>query len=302
MYSKILVPLDGSATAEAVLPYAEAFAAGFKTAVELLSVIDIGAMTTYLAADKVHHLDAIIATEEKNCASYLDNVAKIFSGFPTECQIVRGHPAETILETTRKERDTLIAMATHGRSGAKRWLLGSVAEKVLRGATNPLFLVRAAAAKASPQRIINSIVVPLDGSSLAEQILPTVSNWAQALDVEVTLIRAFEFPASAYYGSEDSLADYDALREETRKQAAGYLREKADSLIGAGVRTVSTLTMEGPAAAEIISYAQTAPRALIAMSTHGRSGVRRWVLGSVTEKVVRHGDDPVLVVRGERKE
>jgi nucleotide-binding universal stress UspA family protein len=299
MYTRILVPLDGSATAEAVLPYAEAFAAGFKTSVELMSVIDIGAMTTHLAADKAPHLDTIIATEEKNSASYLENVAKIFSRFPTECRIVRGHPAEAILETTSEDRDTLIAMATHGRSGAKRWLLGSVAEKVLRGTTNPLFLVRAAAAKASPQRIINSIVVPLDGSSLAEQILPTVSIWAQALDVEVTLIRAFEFPASAYYGSEFYLPDYDAFREKARKEAAVYLKEKADSLIGAGVRTVSTRTIEGPAADEIISYARTEPRAVIAMSTHGRSGVQRWILGSVTEKVVRHGDDPVLVVRGE---
>jgi nucleotide-binding universal stress UspA family protein len=299
MYTRIVVPLDGSATAEAVLPYAEAFAAGFKTSVELMSVIDIGAMTTHLAPDKVHHLDTIIAAEEKKCASYLKNVAKIFSRFPTECRIVRGHPAETILETTSKDRDTLIAMATHGRSGAQRWLLGSVAEKVLRGTTNPLFLVRAAAAKASPQRILNSIVVPLDGSPLAEQILPTVANWAKALDIEVTLIRAFEFPASAYYSSEDEIPDYDAFREVARTQAAAYLKEKEISLVGEGVRTVSTLTIEGRAADEIISYAQTAPRALIAMSTHGRSGVRRWILGSVTEKVVRHSDDPVLVVRGE---
>jgi len=299
MYTRILVPLDGSATAETVLPYAEAFAAGFKTSVELMSVIDIGAMTSHLAAEKMHHLDTVIAAEEKNSAGYLENVAKMFSRFPTECRVIRGKPAETILETTSKDRDTLIAMATHGRSGAKRWLLGSVAEKVLRGTTNPLFLVRAAAAKASPQRILNSIVVPLDGSLLAEQILPTVSKWARALDVEVTLIRAFEFPASAYYSSEAYLPDYDAFREEARRDAAGYLKEKEDFLVAEGVRTVSTRTIEGPAADEIIGYAQTAPRAVIAMSTHGRSGVRRWILGSVTEKVVRHGDDPVLVLRGE---
>ena len=299
MYTRILVPLDGSATAEAVLPYAEALAAGFKASVELMSVIDIGAMTSHLSGDKVHNLDAIIAAEEKHSASYLEKVAKIFSRFPTECRIVRGKPAETIHEITSKERDTLIAMATHGRSGAKRWLLGSVAEKVLRGTTNPLFLVRAAAAKASPQRIINSIVVPLDGSSLAERILPTVSNWAQALDIEVTLIRAFEFPASAYYSSEDHLPDYAEFREKARKEAADYLKEKEDFLVREGVRTVATVTIEGPAADEIISYARTAPRAVIAMSTHGRSGVPRWILGSVTEKVVRHGDDPVLVVRGE---
>jgi nucleotide-binding universal stress UspA family protein len=257
-------------------------------------------MTSHLTADKLHHLDAIIANEEKNSASYLENIAKnFFSRVPTERRIVRSKPAEAILEATGKDRDTLITMATHGRSGAKRWLLGSVAEKVLRGTTNPLFLVRAAASKASPQRIIDSIVVPLDGSPLAERILPTVSNWARALDVEVTLIRAFEFPASAYYGSEDDLPDYDAFREGARKEAADYLKEKEGALVREGVRTVSIQTLEGPAAVEIISFAQTAPRALIAMSTHGRSGVRRWMLGSVTEKVVRHGADPVLVVRGE---
>jgi nucleotide-binding universal stress UspA family protein len=300
VYTRILVPLDGSATAEAVLPYAQAFAAGFKTSVELLSVLDIGAMATHLSADKVPQLNAIMANEEKKSTTYLANVAKnLFSRFPTECRIVRGNPAETILETTSKDRDTLIAMATHGRSGVGRWVLGSVAEKVLHGTINPMFLVRATAAKTTPQGIIDSIVVPLDGSSLAEQILPTVSNWAQALDVEVTLIRAFEFPASAYYGSEEDLPNYDAFREEARKQVAAYLKQKEEALVGKGVRTVSTVTLEGPAAAEIISYAQTAPRAVIAMTTHGRSGVRRWMLGSVTEKVVRHGDNPVLVVRGE---
>ena len=190
--------MDGSATAEAVLPYVQAFAAGFNTGVQLVSVIDIGAMTTHLAPDRVRHLDSIVASEEKKCSSYLANIAKRLAPSPTECRTVRGTPAEIILEATQnKERDTLIAMATHGRSGAKRWLLGSVAEKVLRGANSPLFLVRAAAAKSTPQGIIDSMVVPLDGSPLAEQILPTVCRWARALDIEVTLLRAFEFPAAA---------------------------------------------------------------------------------------------------------
>ena len=78
--------------------------------------------------------------------------------------------------------------------------------------------------------------------------------------------------------------------------AAAYLKEKEDSLVGEGVRTVSILTIEGAAANEIISYARTAPGAVIAMSTHGRSGIQRWILCSVAEKVVRHADDPVLVV------
>lgn len=299
MYKRILVPLDGSAAAATVLPYAEAYAAGFKTSLELLSVVDLGMMTAHLSADKVHHLDALVAREEKRCASYLESAAQACSRFAPRCLVVRGTPAEAILDAAGKDRETLIAMATHGRTGAQRWLLGSVAEKVLRGTVNPLFLVRAAAAKPSPEKIIDSIVVPLDGSPLAEKILPTVTHWARALDLEVTLIRAFEFPTSAYYSSEEDLLDYDAFFQQARREAAGYLKEKADALVAQGVRAVSTRTLEGPAAAEIIGYTGAAPRAVVAMSTHGRSGVQRWMLGSVTEKVVRYGADPVLLVRGE---
>ena len=296
MYTKIFVPLDGSATAEAVLPYVEALAMGFRTAVELISVIDIGAMATHLSGDRAPHLDGLIAAEEKRTASYLDSIARRFSRLPTQRQVIRGHAAEAILEITNKESNTLVAMATHGRSGADRWLLGSVAEKVLRGTTNPLFLVRASVAKTAPERIIDAIVVPLDGSPLAEEILPTVSSWAQALGVEVALIRAVDFPR--HLSEADTVSDYEALRETLRKEAADYLRQKEAALVSEGVRTVSTLTLDGGAAEEIIGYAQTAPSALIAMSTHGRSGVRRWMLGSVTEKVVRHAVDPVLIVRG----
>ena len=115
----------------------------------------------------------------------------------------------------------------------------------------------------------------------------------------MTLIRAFEFPTRAYVSSEAYLPDYDEMREDARREAAAYLKEKEDCLVGEGVRTVSILTIEGAAANEIISYARTAPGAVIAMSTHGRSGIQRWILGSVTEKIVRHADDPVLVLRGE---
>jgi nucleotide-binding universal stress UspA family protein len=298
MYTKILVPLDGSATAEAALPYVEALAVGFKTAVELLSVIDVGAMTAYLSADKVPQLDGIVAKEEENSRTYLASVTKNYSARSTvTCQVVRGDPAEAILEASSKDRDTLIAMATHGHSGAKRWLLGSVAEKVLRNSTCPLFLVRASEAETEARRIINSIVVPLDGSPLAEQILPTVSQWAQALDLEVSLIRAVEFPALTYYSSEEDFTAYEDFQENEKREAAAYLKTKAEALIAGGVRTVSISILGGGAAAAIISYTREAPRALIAMSTHGRSGMRRWMLGSIAEKVVRHGEDPVLIVR-----
>jgi nucleotide-binding universal stress UspA family protein len=212
-------------------------------------------------------------------------------------QVVRGAAEEVILESAGQHSATLIAMATHGRSGVKRWLLGSVAEKVLRATANPLFLVRADVARREPLRIINALVVPLDGSTLAESILPTVSAWAKALDLEVTLVRAFEPLSAAQFGSETYLPNLEEIEADARREITQYLRDQERALVGAGVRTVETEILEGPAADEIIKYAHEAPRAVIAMSTHGRTGARRWILGSVTEKVVRHGDDPVLVIR-----
>jgi nucleotide-binding universal stress UspA family protein len=189
-------------------------------------------------------------------------------------------------------------MATHGRSGINRWMMGSVAEKVLRGTTNPLFLVRAHEGGGAPdgEAMLKSIMVPLDGSALAESVLPTVIDVAKNLDLEVILCRAYELAASAYYGSEDYLPKYDDMLRELKAEVEGYLAKMVAAVQAEGVSKVSSVALEGDSAEEIIRFARSQPHALVAMCTHGRSGVSRWLLGSVTERVVRHSDDPVLVV------
>jgi nucleotide-binding universal stress UspA family protein len=205
-----------------------------------------------------------------------------------------------IIERASADKNTLIAMATHGRSGVNRWLMGSVAEKVLRGTSNPLFLVRAREGETLTNRAMamHSVIVPLDGSALAETVLPAAIEVAKLLSLAVVLFRAYELPASAYYGNEDYLPNYDALKKEVEKEARTYLDAKVAALKAAGLPNVSAVLIEGLGADEIIDYAQKNAESLIAMCTHGRSGVKRWVLGSVTEKVVRHTDAPVLVVHG----
>src|SRR3990172_4178655 len=298
MYTKILIHLDGSKTAENVLPFARVLAETLKLPVELLGVVDIGAMAAHIAADKARYLDALIAEGGRSSGDYLRGTAAKFSGLSVQCMVERGRPAEAIIERAAKDKDTLIAMATHGRSGINRWLLGSIAEKVLRGTGNPLFLVRAnEPGTADGKATMKSIIVPLDGSSLAESVLPTVAAVAKVLDLEVILCRVFELPPSAYYGAESYLPDYDALKEQVKDDARSYLEDKAEELKGKGLTKISTELLEGAGAEEIIAYARAHPDSLVAMCTHGRSGVRRWVLGSVTEKVVRHSGDPVLVVR-----
>jgi nucleotide-binding universal stress UspA family protein len=293
----MLIPLDGSKTAEQVLPIARILAATLKLPVELLDVIDISAMSAHIATDKARYLDRIIVEGERISREYLNDIAVGLAGLEVTCTVSRDKPADAIIERAAAEKGTLIAMATHGRSGLTRWLLGSVAEKVLRGSRNPLFLVRAHEDGATDgAAMIKSIVVPLDGSALAESVLPTVTAVAKTLDLEVVLCRAYELAASAYYGSEDYLPNYEEMRRQVKAEAESYLAEKTDALKAAGLTRVSWIALEGSGADEIVRYAQTHRDALVAMCTHGRSGINRWVLGSVTERVVRHSDDPVLVV------
>jgi nucleotide-binding universal stress UspA family protein len=299
MFTRILIPLDGSKTAEKVLPYARFLAGSLKLPVELLAVVDIVEMATHISADRARHLDTMIEDSVRNSEQYLRGVAGTFPGANTKCTVEKGKAEQVIIETAAVDKGTLITMATHGRSGIDRWLLGSVAEKVLRGGTNPMLLVRATEeAKTDGGATLKSIVVPLDGSELAETVLPTVAELAKTLKLEVVLFRAYNIPYSAYSSAEGYYAvDYEELLKAMREEAVDYLEKKTEAVKKLGIDKVSCVAKEGFAADEIISLSRKSPDNLIAMCTHGRSGVKRWVLGSVTETVVRHSADPVLVIR-----
>lgn len=296
MYTRILIPLDGSKTAEKVLPCAYSLSRCLNLPVELLSVIPIAAMASHITAERARYLDAVIGEQEYRSRLYLENLARDFPGSAVKCAVIRGNPAEAIIERAAVDKGTLITMATHGRSGIKRWLLGSVAEKVLRGTPNAALLVRAHD-EIDTEKKIDSITVPLDGSKLAESVMPIVTAIAKLMNLEVVLFRAYELPASAYYGNEDYLPNYEELKAQVKIQVQSYLNKQIEELKSHGIENASLFITEGAGPEEIISYAHKRPNTLIAMCTHGRSGVRRWVLGSVTEKVVRHSGDAVLVIR-----
>jgi len=299
MFTRILIPLDGSKTAEKVLPYARFLAGSLNRPVELLAVVDIVEMATHMSADRARYLDTMIEDSVRNSEQYLRGVAGTSPGANTKCTVEKGKAEQVIIETAAADKGTLITMATHGRSGINRWLLGSIAEKILRAATNPLLLVRATdEAKADRVATLKSIVVPLDGSELAESVFPTVVELAKTLKLEVVLFRAYSIPYSAYSSAEGYYAvDYEELLKAMREEAVDYLEKKTEAVKKLGIDKVSCVAKEGFAADEIISLSRKSPDNLVAMCTHGRSGVKRWVLGSVTETVVRHSADPVLVIR-----
>ncbi len=298
MYKKILIPLDGSKTAEAVLPLARSWSTQLELPVELIAVVDTAELARSLATIERFYMNNLVDEETRRCGEYLARVAK--NVFPDGCQsrLENGGAANSIIDAAAADPGTLIMMATHGRSGIHRWLLGSVAEKVLRGTSNPLLLVRPAPeSRAGGQALLNSIVVPLDGSALAEQALPAVVELAKTLGLEVILFRAYGVPYDIYGAGGSYTVNQDELGAAIGTDVSQYLEEKADVLRKAGVERVSCASKEGFSADEIIKYARGRPDSLIAICTHGRSGVKRWVLGSVTETVVRHSGDPVLILR-----
>ncbi len=286
-FKKVIVPLDGSELAEQILPYARRLAEACELPVELLRVNDPESMTPYSPA---------LADDEylrRTTQKYFSSTA------PIATSIKLGKPAEVIVDEAQSDRHNLIAMATHGISGIRRWLLGSVASKVVQSAKNPLLIVRSAerTAAGAPAEL-NTVFVPLDGSGLAEKVLPYVMALAKPLKLEVQLVRVFTVPSAAYIVGNSMMTQGPApYIESARGEAQTYLDGKVEELQADGLEKVMATAIQGDAATEIIDLACRTEKNLIAMTTHGRSGVGRWMLGSTAERIIQHSRDPVLLIR-----
>jgi nucleotide-binding universal stress UspA family protein len=191
-----------------------------------------------------------------------------------------------------------IVMATHGYSGISRWRYGSVAERVLLSANVPVLLIRAKEGEEGGRqetKHCQRILVPLDGSEMAEQVLPATADVARAVGAEMVLLRVVTLQV---YGSSEAMwyPGPDGWVEAITQAAVTYLNQVADSLRERGVG-VTIATETGPVAETIIRFAEANLIDLVAMCTHGRTGLVRWALGSVADRVLRGGSTPVLLVR-----
>ncbi len=286
MYSKLLVPLDGSPLSETILPYARTIAGALKLPVELLLAVEPSVLSAKGASDP-----------QKAGMDYLKRLAASFPDSKSVISTVEiGNPADVIVDKATLESDVLIAMSTRGRSGIQRWMMGSVADKVLHAASSPLLLLRGDTDAQSGAAVhLDKVIVPLDGSPLAEKALPHVIALAKQMRMEVLVVRAPSAPRPAAVEQEKDPA-YQKIAREIIRETESYLAAKVKELQVSGLKA-SSLQLEGEVAGEIINLAQKTPNNLIAISTHGWSGFGRWVLGNVTEKVVRHSGDPVLIIR-----
>ena len=219
MYKKILVPLDGSDLSASVLPYVRWIASTLRTPVELLHVEDVNRLAPYSPPLQI---------------GYLDGIAESFSdGSDVKCTIERGSPAELIIRKAGAEPGVLVAMATHGYTGAARWLLGSVTQKALRGLHGDLLTVRPGAA-GDRQAALETIIVPLDLSAAAEQVFAAVSDLARRLAVEILLVHVtkhvYTGPPDAFLPVFGAIPNLKELWEHDEAVGAAYLTEKVTEL------------------------------------------------------------------------
>jgi nucleotide-binding universal stress UspA family protein len=312
MYEKVVVLLDGSDLAEQVLPHVTEIVAGRGGEIHLLSVtpviapvlaagVEVQPLT--LAADFL----ALEVKEQERISrdlqTYLQGVAQRLSPTVGAVQTVvrSGQPAEEILHYAKEVHADLIALCTHGRSGLSRWVFGSVADKVLRGATVPVLLVRVRATVEPGPVSHQRILVPLDGSALAEAALPHVRALIRPGQTQVCLVSVLttglgDRTVALLTTSPPGLRLSTTALSRAQVELQSYLRGVAARLREAGAATQIEVR-EGNPAEEILACAQEIQAGLIVMNAHGLSGMSRWVYGSVADRVLRGASCPVLLVR-----
>ncbi len=289
MFEKIVVPLDGSELAEVVLPYAEELMRRLGSQLVLLSVCEGGE-----GKERAEYLDTVVARLKRRAARY----AERHPGMPViepnpEVVILEGKPSEGIIDYAEANRIDLTMMATHGRSGIGRWALGSVADKVIRGLSRPVCLIRARGCQSEvhPDCLVGRIFAPLDGSEAGEAALPYVEALAARARVEVVLFQVVPKP------ERPGEVTWMEIRKLEERNARIYLHKVQSNLSNKGITVRSEIEFGGNPAEQIIEVSARASAAVIAMSTHGRTGVNRLVFGSVAEKVLRAARTPLLLVR-----
>ncbi|MGD0205249.1 MAG: universal stress protein [Dehalococcoidia bacterium] len=303
MFEKVLVLLDGSPLAQAILPYVTVVAKGFHSHVILFHVAETA--LDHQAPEQKAYADQTIERIRPMAENYLAGVADQFrkEGIDVETKVVGGRAAAQIVEQAEQENVDLIAMSTHGRSGLARWVMGSVADKILRACERPVLLVRprdeGASGKAGGR--LSKVIVPLDGSNVAEAAIPFAEELGKALGLELILIQVIGIETTVHFVpmAPDSWPVPSDILQQLDVVASGYLTGLAKQLKDRGL-TVQWEVLRGAPGPTIVEFAKETPGGLVVMTTHGRSGFRRWVMGSVTDAVVRHTGEPVLVTRPHR--
>jgi nucleotide-binding universal stress UspA family protein len=321
MFNKVVVAVDGSPMAEEILPYAVGLARSLGVPVELLYVVDptrLHAQDLDAEADRsgvylepagerqerpAHgadghtvYLEQTVEHEESWARAYLKALAdRMAPEGPSISLTIRiGDPAATIVREAQDDGETLVAMATHGRTGITRLLLGSVTDQVLHQGGMPLLLFRPQPGHASSTGRPRTIIVPLEGSAFSEEALPVAVALARTLNARVLVAGVLALHVLAPVPAAPAI-----FIPTPSDEMQGYIDGRVEALSSQGVEAEG-LVLRGDAASQILQLEATTPDSLVVIPTHARSGIARTALGSVAEDVVRRSENPVLVLRAAR--
>ena len=285
----ILVPTDGSDGAETGARHAIGLAADVEADLHTLSVVDaLEVNPTLSSVDDEDPKSQFEASATRAVESVAELARPHLDGEITTA-VEWGRPFRRITEYATSLDVDLIVMGTHGRSGLTRLVLGSVAEKVLRTTDVPTILVPPEATVDGVDIDYAELLVPTDGSEAAEVAV----DWGLTL-AELsggTLHTLYSVDTSRFAGEGEMIGVYDAL-EQTGESALDSVRQQAHEASVDVTATIGT----GPPARVIRSYCGDHDIDLIVMGTHGRSGIERYLIGSVTESVVRHAQIPICCI------
>lgn len=305
MLTTILVPVDGSRFAEAALSHAKRLARAADATLHLALVHHVlPAWNPALGfPDGGASLDQDTRTREQR---YLDNLAAAVaaeSGCTVERVLLDGSPGEALVRHAQEIGASLVIMATHGRGPASRFWLGSTTDHVLRHVGVPLLAIRPLDESGESGGVpsIRRILVPVDASPLSQQVVDPVARVARLLEAELVLLTVIE-PA---IGTMDpalpfpSAIDPEVVNAQ-RAEAQARLDAIAARLKQDGLRAETRVVVALGVAASILEVLDRGDVDMVAMSTHGEGGLRRAFIGSVTDKVIRGAQKPVLAWRPPR--
>ena len=327
MFQRILVPLDGSKRAERALPIAARLAHRTGGSIVLVQVVNIPIGYSPAQTQSVVLKQEVLQITSE-ARKYLADVSSsdILTGIPTEIEVSYGEPASTILNMVPTQNVDIIIICSHGSTGMRHWVLGSVAQKIARHSPVPVLILREdgtlpLGSYPDPTRPLRAFgaIVALDGSALSELTLEPVAHLVAALAapakgiLHLTHVIALPLPEGGP-DAEDSIEpgmQEDALRK-VKKYLSNVTEELHQSLakdlklvVNWSVATDSDVTqgLIGVAEKGEISYGTAIAGGcdLIAMTTHGRGGIQDWTLGTVAERVLSGTKLPVLIVRPQEK-
>jgi nucleotide-binding universal stress UspA family protein len=310
MFQRILVPLDGSFRAEQALPVAARIARA--TGGSLLLVQVISPPVDYSGGLALVPLmnEQVIESEMAGAIDSLTAIAasRVLAGIPTSTEVQFGFPAQRLIAAAEAHGCDLVVLCSHGRTGFTRWALGSVAHTLVHQSTVPILVLRQdnTLAHVEMARPLCTLV-PLDGSTLAEAALAPAAALTRALAAPgrselhlVQVVKDFQSKAEA--------GEVFELNEEARLRASSYLAATAERLLdteaGGALAVTSAVELASDVASALLGVAEQAGSGgcdLIAISTHGRGGLERWVMGSVTQRLLDTTKLPMLIVRPQRQ-